>query len=313
MAILHEPGRPVPKPQTLSRVPRTPRGWRGRTASLFILPALLLLAVFVVVPLGGAAVLSLTNWSGLGPMRFVGLSNYQRILTDAKFWSSVLRTAWYVLGIVLGGNLLGLGFALALFTRLRGWRVFRTVIYLSNVTPLVAMGILWAFVFNPIGPLNAVLGAFGLNTAGELWLGDPHLALLLVIFVGIWQSVGFPMLLYSAGLNRIPPEVLEAATLDSAGGVRRLWHVTLPILVPVMAMTTVMLAVSGVQVFATVWVMTGGGPGYATYVLGLYMYNTAFEYSRFGYANAMSVVVTVLAAVGMATLLRMLQRRLSAF
>ncbi len=267
---------------------------------LFLLPSFLLLGGFVVVPLMLGIILAFFQWNGLGSATFVGLANFVAAISDPKFWHSVAITLWYVFGTTLGCNVLGLSLALALFTKFRGWKIFRTLFYLSGVMPIVATGITWGLIFNPgDGLLNAFLGAIGLRQFEGLWLANPHLALPLIIFVGIWIGVGLPMILFSAGLMRISPALLEAADLDGAFGVKRVWYVILPLLKPVMIVTTLMLIISSIQVFATVWVMTGGGPGYATYVLGIYLYNTAFEYNRFGYANAMSVIVAVVAGASM--------------
>ncbi len=278
-------------------------------AFLFLLPTFVLLGAFVAIPLIYGFILSFYQWSGFGPMTFVGLANFHRALTDTTFWHSMLRTLWYVMGTTIGCNILGLCFALALFSRLRGWRFFRTLLFLSNVAPITAMGILWALILSPSnGLLNSIIQSLGLRHFEGLWLANPHLAMPLVIFVGIWQEVGIPMLLYSAGLNRISEELFEAAKLDGAKGFRRLWSITLPLLTPVMAVTTILLVVWSIQVFASIWVMTGGGPGYATYVVGLYLYHSGFGYSQFGYANAMSIVVAIIAGVGMLGLLTVVKR-----
>ncbi len=273
---------------------------------LFLLPSLLLLGGFVVIPLGLGIGLAFFQWNGLGAATFVGFNNFITAISDPEFWHSAEITLWYVLGTTVGCNLLGLSLALALFTKFRGWKVFRTLFYLSGVMPIVATGITWGLIFNPgDGLLNAFLGAIGLRQFEGLWLASPHLALPLIIFVGIWIGVGLPMILFSAGLMRISPALLETAELDGASGVKRIWYVTLPLLKPVMIVTTLMLLISSIQVFATVWVMTGGGPGYATYVLGIYLYNTAFEYNRFGYANAMSVIIAVVAGLSMMVALKL--------
>lgn len=272
----------------------------GWVAWTFIGPAILVFSVFVVAPLAEAVALAFTSWSGYGRARFIGLGNFHRaLLNDPSLWHSLGVTGIYV-GVSVA-LCLGLAFllALGLFKRPPGWRVFRAAIFVPVVSPGVAMALFWqlALAPKPIGFLDTALGAVGLGALEHDWLGSPQLALASVILVSIWGEVGVPTVLILAGLLRLPTELNDAAAVDGASSLQRTAYITAPLLRPVFAVTTLVLTLWAIQVFTVALVLTGGGPGTATYVTGLFIFNTAFKEGQFVYANAVSMLIAALMGV----------------
>ena len=268
---------------------RSFRGWS------FVAPAALVFLAFVIGPLVAAIYLAFTNWSGIGKASFAGLSNFKQAYYDPGFWHSVIITGIYVGGAVALCFCLGLALAVGLFTRPPGWAIFRVAMFIPVVSPGVAMALFWQMTLapQPLGLLDTALSSLGLGGLARDWLGDPNLALISVIAVAVWSEVGVPALLILAGMLRLPPELYEAATLDGASISKRLRYITVPLLRPVFAVTLLVLALWAVQVYAIAYVMTGGGPGTATDVSGLYIYNQGFVLGHFGYANALSILIAI--------------------
>ena len=280
-------------------------GFRPDAGLLFAGPALLAIGVFFVLPVAAALLLSLTDFdlyalADVANLRFVGFANYARILADPAFWSALANTLYFA-GV--GGTLsvlASLGGALLLqapLARARGF--FRTVYFLPVVTTLVAVAIVWRFLYHPrIGLLNRALGALGLPAVD--WLGDPALAMPAIIGLSVWKNFGFNLVIFAAALEAIPERLYEAARLDGAGGLQQLRFVTLPILRPTTSFVVLMTAIGSLQLFAEPYVMTQGGPGDATRSLVLLMYEQGFRWWNLGYAAALAFVLFVLVALATA-------------
>jgi multiple sugar transport system permease protein len=270
-------------------------------------PALAALAVFFFVPVLAAFALSLTDFdvyalADPANLRFVGLRNYARLLSDPLFWTALGNTAYFAFA---GGPLsiaVSLGAALLLEHRLlRGRAFFRSAYFLPVVTTLVAVAVVWRYVYHPrIGLLNRALAALGL--APHDWLGDPALAMPALIALAIWKNFGFNMLIFVAGLQAIPERLYEAARLDGAGPWREFRHVTLPNLLPTLGFVALMTAIGHFQLFAEPYVMTQGGPGDATRSLVLLLYEQGFRWWNLGHAAALActlfAIVLALTALG---------------
>ena len=270
-------------------------------------PALAALAVFFFVPVLAAFALSLTDFdvyalADAANLRFVGLRNYARLLSDPLFWTALGNTAYFAF---VGGPLsiaVSLGAALLLEHRLlRGRAFFRSAYFLPVVTTLVAVAVVWRYVYHPrIGLLNRALAALGL--APHDWLGDPALAMPALIALAIWKNFGFNMLIFVAGLQAIPERLYEAARLDGAGPWREFRHVTLPNLLPTLSFVALMTAIGHFQLFAEPYVMTQGGPGDATRSLVLLLYEQGFRWWNLGHAAALActlfAIVLALTALG---------------
>ncbi|MFJ8107703.1 carbohydrate ABC transporter permease [Streptomyces sp. NPDC096132] len=302
---------PAPVPRTARRRSR-PAARRTAVAWLFLAPFTLVFLLYTLIPTVAALGFSLTDLRGADlrtplAVNFTGAENYLRLLRDPSFLRDVLNTGLFV---VVGVPLtMGTGFALALaldsgIRRLRG--VLRTVFFAPVVTNVVAVALIWQYAFNAHGTVNEVLGAAGL--AGPNWLDDPDLAMPVVILLGVWRNFGTAMVLFLAGLQAIPRDVYEAASLDGAGRWRQLRHITLPLLLPTTLLVSVLLTVFYLQVFDEPYLLTGGGPLGSTESVALYTYRQ-FGAGEFGMSSAASFVTLVLVAVVSAVQFRLLRSR----
>lgn len=260
----------------------------------FLLPTVAVLGTFNFYPALYSLYLSLFEWNGLSPAReFVGLANYARLLTSGEFWNSLRVTLLYAVGVTFLALALGLGVAVLLNQPIRGQAVYRVLYFLPVITPTVASGVVWKYLFDPTqGVVNRGLLAVGLE--GPSWLSDPSWALVAVVVVGVWKRVGFNMVVYLAALQSIPRAYYEAAQLDGAGPWQQFRHITLPLLAPTTFFLIVTALIDAFQVFDLVYVMTSGGPLGSTDVLGYYLYRQAFRYSELGFASAVAYVMFAL-------------------
>lgn len=275
--------------------------------ALFLLPGLSGLLLFTVFPILSSLVLTLFRWDLLTPPRFVGLGNYARLLGDREFWAALQHTLTFIAGYLPLVLVLGLLVALALNAPLRGIGLIRTAFFLPVVSSWVAVALLWSWLFNPrYGLINYVLGLAGLPQPG--WLFDPAWAMPAIILTSVWKDLGFVVVLFLAGLQAIPQEYYEAASLDGAGRVGQLRAITLPLLAPTTFFVTIISLINSFQVFDQVWVMTEGGPAGATTVLVERVVRHAFSYGEMGYAATISWAIFALIFVVTLVQLR-LQRR----
>lgn len=275
-------------------------------------PALLLYSLLVIYPLIRGAWVSLYQWDGISStMTWMGLRNYKYALEDPIFWKAMRNTFQYAIGVTIVKNLLGLALALMLNRRLVGRAFFRTAAFLPVMISFVVTGVLWSWIFNPtFGLADKLFSLVGLGAPG--WLSDTHLALWSVMWVDVWKWTGFHMVLFLAALQSIPKELYEAAAIDGAGRWHSFRHVTLPMLRPVIAFST-LLALTGAFVanYDVVYVMTGGGPLHATEVSLTYIVSKAFQSTEVGLANAMSIILFLFVAVIGAFQLGFMSRGLS--
>ena len=276
----------------------------------FVTPALVLIGVFFVVPVGGAFVLSFTDFDlySIGDpssTRFVGLRNYQTLLETPLFWTALRNTLYFVL---VGGPLsVVVSLAAAVLVNAKAVRFkpfFRSAFFAPWVTTLVAVAVLWRYIYHPgYGLLNAAIGVFGLGPVD--WLGDPRWAMPSIILLSVWKNFGYNMLIFLAGLQAIPEELYEAAALDGAGAWRRFRHVTLPMLGPTLVFVGVVTMITSFQIFSEPYVMTQGGPLKSTTTLMLFMYEEGFRWWRLGFAATIAVVLFLLTLAGTVIQLRL--------
>jgi multiple sugar transport system permease protein len=269
-----------------------------RAAWLFLAPALALIGVFFFLPVAAALLLSLTDFdiyavAASENTRFVGLHNYAQLLKTPLFWSSLRNTFYFA---VVGGPLtiaVSLGAALLVNAKLVRWRsLFRTIYFTPFVTTLVAVAIVWRYLYHTrYGLLNYALGALGMDPID--WLGDPHWAMPAIIVMAVWKNFGYNMLIFIAGLQSIPSELYDAADVDGAGPVRQFMNVTLPMLGPTLLFVAVITMIGYFQLFAEPYVMTQGGPLRSTTSVVLYMYEEGFRWWRMGYAAAIAFVLFI--------------------
>jgi multiple sugar transport system permease protein len=279
--------------KTTAAASNADRRRRVRTAFAFLAPSLLGVVLFLVVPVIFVIVLSLSQWNLLTPIRWVGFSNYANIFRFDGFGHSLLVTAYYVLLNIPAQTVLALGLALLLNNQRRGSAFIRVICVLPFLAQPVAIGVVWNWFFSPTtGLINQMLAHIGIT--GPAWLSNAATAMPVIAFANIWQYVGYNMLFFLAGLQAVPPSLYEAASLDGATRLQQFRRVTLPLLRPAMLFVLVTGVIGSFQVFDMVYVLTNGGPGRATYVANLNIYNTAFAGFRIGEASAMSVVLFLL-------------------
>jgi raffinose/stachyose/melibiose transport system permease protein len=276
---------------------RGPRRTRRPSGApyLFIVPALVFYAVVVLYPTVAGGAYAFTDWSGgRGPTSFVGAANFSELLGDPAARSALRNTLVIAVSTTLIQTLIGLALALALHSTLVTRNALRTLFFAPALLPPVIVGFLWQYILTPAGPLNEALTAIGLGGLTQNWLGDSSVALASVIGVIIWQNAGLTMVIYLAGLQGVPPELLEAAAIDGASRSQRLRHVTIPLLIPATTIAMSLTLIGSLKLFDQVFVMTGGGPGYATETLSLIMYKEAFVSGRYGYSAAIALVLTMI-------------------
>ena len=270
------------------------RGWRRYgTIALFLGPSLIGLAAFTLLPILSSLGLSFTNWDLLRPPNFVGVRNYVQLLGNAEFWRTLRNTVTFLVGYVPLVLVCGLLVAVLLNARIPLRQVFRTMYFVPVVTSWVAVALVWKWLFNPAyGLVNSAIGALGIT--GPAWLFDPNWAMVAVVLTSVWKDTGFVMVIMLAGLQGIPREYYEAASIDGATRPQALLHITIPLLAPTLIFCLSISLISAFQVFDQVYVMTEGGPAGATMVLVERVVANAFSYSRMGYASAMSWVLFLL-------------------
>lgn len=302
---VHPPPTRAPAPPGPRRHPS--RGTQRRKDAvagiLFVLPTLVLFGLFKFTPIFGAGAMSLTRYRLNGDTTWVGAENYARLVADPRFWQSLGVTLTYVLIFVPLIIVVSLVGALLLHKLVRFSGTFRAVLFLPYLSSFVMAGIIWSWIFAVDGPLNAALGGLGAGPVPFLH-GDQLLVLGSLALVSVWKGFGYSMLVFLAGLKAQPAEVHEAARIDGASGWQAFWHVTLPLLKPVLFFVLVIETIIGFQVFDTVYVMTGGGPNRASHSLIYFLYDEGFKFLDFGYAAAIGVVLFAIVLV-----LSLVQRR----
>lgn len=278
--------------QALNSGARARQRRRALSGYLFMLPALALISLFTLLPFLQGVLLSFQSWDGVGlDAPFVGLRNYERVFADNTFWASMKNVALFGLIGFCVGNALSLGMAVAVSANPRGSTFFRIVYYLPGVFSVVVVGMMWKWILqNTVGIVNRTLNATGLDFLAQNWLADPAIALPSVGGVYVWYHWGFGFLLFLAGLQGVPRELYEAASIDGAGAWGRFRFITWPQLAPVTTIIAILTLLSALQIFGTVQVLTNGGPGYHTEVPTLRIYKEAFDFHRYGSSAAMSVV-----------------------
>ncbi|NJD05569.1 MAG: sugar ABC transporter permease [Methylococcaceae bacterium] len=273
----------------------------GSPGVWFVAPALSLLTVFFFAPVGAALLLSFTDFDiyalgDLSSLRWIGLGNYQQLSSSLQFWMALRNTGYFV---VVGGPLsvaVSLAAALLVNHRLVRWpSVFRSVFFVPVVTTLVAVAVVWRYLYHPrYGFLNHALAVVGIAPVD--WLGDPRWAMPSIILMAVWKNFGFNMIVFVAGLQSIPRRLYEAAAIDGAGAFRQFLHVTLPALAPTFLFVTIITMIGHFQLFAEPYLMTQGGPADSTLSLGLLMFREGFRWWNVGYASSIAFVLFALIA-----------------
>ena len=276
----------------------------------FVAPAVVFYVAFVLVPAAGGIYYSFTNWNMLRPdWRFVGLANYVEALgEDRYFISSLLFTLKYVAFMVVLQNVLALLLAILVENLRRGRLAFRTLLFMPNMISMIIAGFMWLFVFTRVIPGLAqhTMLAF----LDRSWIGDPRWSFVAILLVSLWAGVGYLMVIYVAALQGVPRQMMEAAAIDGAGPVRGFFRVTLPMIAPAITICVFLSISTAFKVFEVVYSLTGGGPGRATQVIALNIFEEAFNMSqRFGYASAKATLLFLVVFAVTAVQLRIMKAR----
>jgi ABC-type sugar transport system permease subunit len=287
------------------------RSWRrNATGYLFTGPAIVVLAAFLLYPIGYSLWLSFHEWNGYTPRwgPFVGLANYLALVRDDVFWKATWNSIVFV--IVRTPLEVGLGFLLALLLnrKMRGRSLLRTLFFVPVVMSLIVVTIIFQRIYEAnTGLLNTFLRGIGLEALAHPWLGDPATALGAVIAVSVWKNVGFSLVILLAGLQGLPRDVIDAARVDGADAWQLTTRVIAPLMRPILALTALLSIIGGLKVFDLVFIMTRGGPTYSTEVLATMLYRQAFELNEMGTASAIAVILVAL-VLGTARLQTLLLR-----
>lgn len=278
------------------------------TGLAFIIPAVLLLTVFLLIPFLLTIGNSFTNYNILKPgaTQFVGLKNFVKLTKDTVFLKSIVNTFVFVLLVVPLQVCLALGLALLIDRKIKGISVYRLAFFAPTVLSLVVVSILWSYIYNPNnGLLNSLLGSLGIGPFK--FLNDPKTAMLCIVVLSAWQGCGFQMMIFLSGLQDIPQYLYEAAEVDGATKLQQFWNITLPGLHNIAVFVSLNIVVSAFQLIIQPMMMTAGGPQNATMTIVYEIYQTGFKYNQMGYGSAMALVFTV-----MVLLITLIQNRLTA-
>ncbi len=264
-----------------------------------ILPTLLFFIIFVAYPALDAIELSFHSWRGYGDKTFIGFKNYVNLFNDPVFWASIKNNIIFVIATTVLQTLIPMILAAMLARKGFFSTFYRVTYFIPNIISFIITGSLWAIIFEPnFGLLNSTLMRFGFGNLAQLWLASPVWALPCIIFVSLWQSMGFYLVIFYAGLQRIPQELYEAASVDGATAFQKFFNITMPLLKPVTTVVLVINLIGGFKVFDIVWAMTTGGPNHASEVMATYLYTTAFGNvgtgtPQMGYASAIGIMILI--------------------
>jgi raffinose/stachyose/melibiose transport system permease protein len=286
--------------QTSTHSPRRKRRRLHLTPYLFLAPALLWYLAFLVYPMYQSLVISFMDWDGLSAdIKFIGFENYRQIFfADDTARLALRNNILWTLGTILIPTTIGLLLAVALDRKLRGRTLFRAIFYGPAVLPLVAVGLIWAWMYNPqFGFINTLLEMVGLGFLARGWLSVFETALPATFITAVWGSIGFPMILYLAALQAIPAEQYEAARMDGASGRQQFFNITLPWLREANVIVFSLAVINSFRTFDLIYTMTYGGPGRVTQVLGTWMYFNAFQYYHAGYGAAIAWIIALITLV----------------
>ena len=273
----------------------SPLGHEGRWALLFLAPTLLGLAVLSAGPILATLAISLTKWDLLTAPQFVGLDNFAALVSDDRFLKAMRNTVFYTVVSVPLGMAIALGLAMALNQTIRGIAFIRTAYFLPVVTSTIAIALVWQWIYSSdAGLLNQAIGLFGIPS--QRWLSDPVLVMPSIVAMSIWQGLGINVIIFLAGLQAIPTELLDAASVDGAGRWARTRHITLPLLTPSIFFTGILSLIGSFQVFDQIYVLARPKPTEATITIVYFIYENGFKFFKMGYATAASWILFIIVA-----------------
>ena len=272
---------------------------KGSTIAFFITPALFLYSAIVFIPIIASIYLSFFDWDVLNPMKFIGLDNYTRMFSDDDIFFITIRNVLFLLVTSLVIQLpFGFFLALILTGNVRGKDFFKLVFIMPAFLSSVAVGMMWTFIYHPqIGIINNLLDWLGLDSLKHLWLSEPKTVMWAVTAVVSWQFIGYTMILFIAAIQNISEEIFEAARLEGAIGWKLVWHITMPLLKPIIKVNTILISIGSLRFFDLVYVMTGGGPANVSQTLVGYLQKRSFGQLEYGYGNSLAVILLVMCLI----------------
>lgn len=289
---------------------RTQAKGLSRPSWLLVVPAATVYALIVLYPSLRDFVEAFTNWNGIDRTHtFVGLDNFRALRDDPRLGPALWNTAIIAVVVTIFQNGLGLLAALAINSRLKTRASLRVLLFLPVVVNPIVVAYIWQFMYATGGPVDEALRVTHLEALRQNWLGDPSIALGAALAPMVWQFVGFSMVIFLAGLQGIPKEVVEASELDGAGGLRQFRHITWPLLAPALTINAVLTVIGGLNAFAVIYALTGGGPGTATETVTTVLFREAFFYGRYGYGTAMALALSIGVALVVYVQLKVLRGR----
>ncbi|MCS7222171.1 MAG: sugar ABC transporter permease [Anaerolineae bacterium] len=272
-----------------------------RGYALFLLPGVLAFLVLILFPFLANIGLSFTKWSGVGKPVWIGLANYERAISDSSFWASFKNNLLLIVAMTIIPTIVGLFLAAFLFDYIADKfgqgvaSIFRAGFYLPQIIPLVVAGIVWRWIYQPQwGALNGLLRFLGLDSLARPWLGDHSTAMYAVMGMMVWFQIGYPLVIFMAALQRIDPELYEAAALDGASWLQKFFRITIHLIRPEIAVVVLTTAIHALKIFAPIYSMTRGGPGKATIVASYFSYQNFFERSNVGYGATIATILTLI-------------------
>ncbi len=263
---------------------------------VYLLPGLIIYALFVFLPIIAAIVISLTEWNGLGLPTFIGIVNYINLFADGRFYTALGNNAEFIIFYCVLPLIIGIGLAAIISViKQRERLVLRTLFFVPYIMPTAVLGIIWQWLYNPaFGPVNQILKGIGLGKLALPWLGDFNFVLPAVGAVATWYFFGFCMVVFLTGMQRLDPLLLDAARVDGARPFQAFRYITLPSLLPEIRVVLLLTVIASIKSFDLIFTMTRGGPGNATLVPNIYMYQLGFQLNRFGYAAAVAIIGAIL-------------------
>jgi len=276
--------------------------------SSFLLPAFILYSIFFLFPLFSGVLYSFTRWNGISfSKEFIGIENFKEIFSDKRFLNSLFFTFKYAVLNVIFINILAFALALILDRTVKGIGFLRSIFFMPNVISMVIVGFIWQFMFiKVVGEMSRFMGMPFLN---QSWLGDPKMALYAVVLVSVWRGTGYMMIIYLAGLQTINSEIIDASKIDGASNWGKFVYIILPLMIPSINVCLFLTIANSFKMFDLVFAMTRGGPGYATEVISLNLYNEAFLNNRFGYGIAKAVVLAIIIMIVTYIQLKVLKKK----
>jgi len=262
---------------------------------LYILPAFIFYILFVLFPLGDTLITSFTQWNGISEKKWIGLENYSKNLSNKKITSSIkhsfiLIVFYSFLPIVIGLLIAGI----MIRVKIHGMATYRAILFLPQILSMIVVGISWRWIYAPKGPLNSGLDFIGLENISRAWLGSFEFALPFVGLIGTWVMFGFTMILFIAGVQKIPTELYDAAKVDGAGAIAEFFNVTLPNLRGEIIVALIFTVTLALRNFDLIYITTGGGPGTSTMIPSMFIYKKAFQMNQVGSASSLGIMLTLL-------------------